>query len=114
MFKLEKQLANPSDDATHIHYHDNRCVIVIQSVPFNLAELKEPIPLMWYNKHHAAGRKWTKVFLGQQVPKKDPKSGECMLDLLQHVDEKEPSIQGIFARHLEVPHNKHNKRQRYW
>jgi hypothetical protein len=86
-------------------------VIVIQSVPMDLAEIQQPVPLMWFNKHNA-GPKYTKVFLGKQEPKKDPVSGEWTLDLLQHADEQEPSIQGIFPRHLEIPRGKAAKRQR--
>ena len=63
IFKLQQQLAKPGDAATHVHYHDNRCVIVIQEMPFDLTQLQEPIPLMWYNRHNT-GKKWTKVYLG--------------------------------------------------
>jgi len=109
IYKLQQQLANPGD-ATHLHYHDNRVVIVIQNVPMDVEKITEPVPLMWYNRHHSAGQKYTRVFLGKQVPKKHPKTGEWMLDLLQNAADQKPSITGIFPRHLEVPH----KRQRRW
>ena len=50
--------------------------------------------------------------LGPQVPDLDPETGEAMLDLRMHVDEEEPSIRGIFARHLEIPHTQNKRRRR--
>ena len=55
IFKLQNQLANPGEAGTHIHYHDERCVIVIQNVPMDLAGIQEPIPLMWFTGGHLLG-----------------------------------------------------------
>jgi hypothetical protein len=90
--KLRRQLAYTGND-THLHYHDNRVVIVIQNVEVNLAKIKEPIPLMWYNRHNK-GSKYTQVFLPPQAPKKHP-DGEVEVDLLEYESQKEPSITGI-------------------
>lgn len=107
LHNLQQQLAT---DGTHVHYHDNRVIILIQNVPMDLAKIKEPIPLMWYNRHTHGRNKYTQVFLGAQLPKKHP-SGEWMLDLLENEDQKQPGITGIFPRHLELPPP---KRQRRW
>jgi len=90
--KLERQLA--TTDATHVHYHDNRVIVVIQNVEVDLAKIKEPMPLMWYNRHNK-GSKYTQVFLPPQQPKKV--DGEVEVDLLEYENQKEPSITGILG-----------------
>ena len=111
IFKLENQLSQPSASAaSHFHYHDNRTIVLIQGgVPMDLNELTEPIQLMWFNRHNP-GKKFTPVLLGKQSPKKDMATGEFLIDLMGSPSEKEPSIKGIFPRHLSMP----TKRQRCW
>ena len=76
----------------------------------DLNELTEPIQLMWFNRYHNPGKKFTPVLLGKQNPQKDPTTGEFLIDLMGSPGEKEPSIKGIFPRHLSMP----TKRQRCW
>ncbi len=96
IYKLERQLATTDATTHHVHYHvDNRVVILIQNVEVDLAKIKEPMPLMWYNRHNK-GSKYTQVFLPPQVPKKHP-DGEVEVDLLEYESQTEPSITGILG-----------------
>ncbi len=109
---LKRQLSTGAD-GNHIHYHDQRVVIVVQHLEIDLRALPTPVELFWYNWRQK-GCKYTRVFLPAQEPKYTA-TGEITVDLLHNASDNTPSILDIFPRNLVLPHDgPRRKRQRHW
>ena len=107
---LRRQLA-VTNDTTHIHYYDNRVVIVIENVPVDLRKVEAPVELFWYNRYNV-GHKYTKVYLPPQEPGIDDTTGELTVDLLENERDTSPTIHGIFPRHLSLVRNSFKMQRR--